>query len=256
MSSFTNQERFAIAVDIGNSRIKLFSKSFSYAFKYINGWQAEIIELLNKEGRCPFVIAYSSVNNEKLDIFKRFIGEHFDVEFIDAMVYARNNSQLDFSNITGMGSDRIFGMLGAAKQSKPPFFTVDCGTAITINAVDKDYKCVGGAIFAGAESQNYALGRLTKALSPISLKYSEKAAGENTIEAMNSGIIRSCAAGIMYICEEINQQNLKADIPLVFLTGGAALLVYPAMENWKFRVVISRDIVLKGIYSVFEDFVL
>lgn len=248
-----NSKSHYIAMDVGNSRLKLFSKDSYKAFKYEQSWENELVDYLQELSEKNLKIAYSSVNSSHLEKIVDTVSNRFSVKFIDAFSYAVTNSNLSFSHIKGIGADRVFGMLGALMHSKPPLFTADCGTAITVNAIDENYQCIGGAIFAGAESQNFALGRLTAGLRTIDLDYTENAAADNTKDAMKSGIVRSCAGGIMKICEDINRQSLKCDNPTIYLTGGNALMISSAMKNWNYNVIIVKDLVLRGIYSIFEN---
>ncbi len=253
MFSPDNNTSYRLAADIGNSRLKIYDGKNYKAIKYEIDWLERTKKILYSISPLKKIIAYSSVNNEKFEELRYFLKKNEDITYINALENAEKDTLLKFSHIEGIGSDRIFGMLGALIDNKPPLFTADCGTAVTVNAVDENYNCIGGAIFAGAESQNFALGRLTSALNPLALDYTENAAGETTAEAMKSGIIRSCAGGIRLICEEINKQFFHLENPPLFLTGGSALIIYPALRNAGLKVSISKCLVLKGIYSVFEN---
>lgn len=246
-----------IAADVGNSRLKLLAGSVARAAEYssvsgeIRGAIEDALRGIYPEnsGNSAPVAAFSSVNPPVFEVFSA-AADSFGFVLFDAAEAARESTLLSFTGISGMGGDRMLGLFGARAVASPPFITVDCGTAVTVNAVDNHGVCIGGVIFPGLRAQLTALTEKTANLRSVPLFWEEFSAGTTTEQAIRRGIIHGVAGGILHCVGEISAQLGGDNIP-VFLTGGGAELLRIALSRC-FTVEWRPNLVCEGALSVAE----
>lgn len=222
--------------DIGNSRIKFsyLDKLYSFEYKPLISNQLELFFSSIKVSKC----FYSSVNiySEKLltEILRKY-----SIQAINADNLIQN-LELDFSKISGTGTDRKFGIIGAYELSSAPVITIDCGTAVTINFLDSDGCFQGGAIFAGAYTQLNALSKRTQ-LKNFSLKFEQNKIGTNTADSINYGIYSSIIGGITNVLS-----NKYKNIPK-YITGGYGEIIRKGLKEQYPELKYIPDLVIRGI---------
>ncbi len=257
-------EQLLIAVDIGNSRLKIKIKNKAYAFDYINGWEKRAVKLIESYPEQDKLLCYSSVNPYRLRIFRKAV-EGKVINSYNVRELTVEQQILNYRQIKGIGIDRVLGMIGALEKFKPPLITVDCGTAITINAVDKDNNCLGGAILPGIETQIKSLKEHTAGMKDIEISPFLKkvkpakinvAAGKDTVSAIKTGVIIGAAATIKEIITMIIKQEFKNDKVQLILTGGTVDLVYEVLKDSDFNFHIQSDLVLDGIMLLLKGYVI
>ncbi len=149
-----------------------------------------------------------------------------------------------------LGPDRVCAMLAAVKKFGAPVIVVDCGTAITFDAVSGRRKHVGGMIAPGMAMSASALGRSTAALPSIASEWSIplRPAGRNTVEAIRSGVWFGAVG-----CVRENVDRLKAIVgrsATVVGTGGDA----PAlMKGAALFDVLDPTLVLEGAVAAWRE---
>lgn len=242
---------YKIAVDIGNSRIKLAINEEFFSFDYYDNWKSELVNLLESiDGNK--ILAYSSVNSNHEEIFLELMQNFPDIDLIKPKELINSQKLIKFGHIQGMGFDRMFGLIGAVSYDEPALITVDCGTAITVNAVDDDGICRGGAIFAGLYTQIKALAEHTDKLKNLSINEYEHSfgIGKNTNQALTMGVMASSIGGIQYLIEKIkfNEFNRK-NIP-IFITGGYAKLLLNYLSEKNDIYQHKENLVLDGIMTL------
>lgn len=237
-----------IAVDIGNSRLKLLHGNEITAFTYTSDWQTNVrIKLEQLSAEDIGLIGYSSVNPMVFRIFSE-IAALLNIVLVDAARYAPVLGLISFNDISGMGSDRKLGLFGAHSYCAPPFVTVDCGTAITVNAVNSEGKCVGGVIFPGLETQMKSLFQHTANLWETPLFFEEFSPGITTEQAIRRGIVHGAIGGIIHIINGLSQNFGVANIP-VFLTGGGGGIVGEGLIPYA-DVISKPALVCEGVRFV------
>jgi type III pantothenate kinase len=241
------------AADIGNSRIKLLIGSSYQAFSYSQAWEIMTEEFLTLLADGPVMLGYSSVNSEYLNLFKEIASRFKDLILKDVKEFLPMQIHLQYEHIEGIGEDRLLGLFGAMHHISPPLITVDCGTAVTVNAVDGNGKCLGGAIFAGINTQLDGLAAAAEGLNKIDLQTETQDLGINTVQALSTGIIKSIAGGIIEIVNGIFKSEFHGRKVPVFLTGGHAVLIAKALKNAGFPFQVNPTLVLDGIIYLTND---
>lgn len=118
-----------------------------------------------------------------------------------------------------IGADRLVNALAAYERYKRPVIVVDVGTAITVDAIDRRGKFLGGAIVPGPAMMAEALASGTARIPLVSMSRPRKAIGISTDGCVRSGIYFGSAGLIDRIVRSISRQMRVR--PVVIATGGA-----------------------------------
>jgi pantothenate kinase type III len=241
-----------IAIDIGNSRIKIANNGEFYASEYDTNWQSLIKKVLDDAPDA--ILGYSSVNTTIEIQLLKLLEDFNTITRINTVELLSRQNILDYSEISGIGSDRLLGMIGALGNSKPPLVTVDCGTAVTFNVIDSAGKCRGGAIFPGVFTQFQALGNASNALKAIKINFNSEKIGTTTAEAVNLGVISSVIGGIERLLKSTLNEGVTVIESPIYMTGGYAHHLCNYLSSNYPNVILKQDLVLQGIIRLLEDF--
>jgi type III pantothenate kinase len=150
-------------------------------------------------------------------------------------------SDVDTPDTTGV--DRLMSAVGAlARAPGRDVLVVDCGSAITVNATSTNRVFRGGAILPGLRLMASSLNRNTAALPYVPIGRLPSALGRSTHDAIAAGVAYAALGGVERIVRELSS---GAPAPAIFLTGGDAELLSPALS---FPHTLAPDLVLEGIY--------
>ncbi|MEZ6046227.1 MAG: type III pantothenate kinase [Planctomycetaceae bacterium] len=153
--------------------------------------------------------------------------------------------EVDFPDKVGM--DRLLNAIGvnAARPHDQPAIVVSCGTACTVDLIDRRGAFCGGSILPGFEMSAKALNHYTRLLPRIPVEELEEAPenglGKNTQAALQSGLywgqvgaVRELIALLEETCETV---------PEFYLTGGGADLLSSQFEG----AILEPHLTLYGI---------
>ena len=146
------------------------------------------------------------------------------------------------------GADRIANACGAYMLYSKPTIVVDLGTATTFDIIDKDGDFVGGVIMPGLNLQFKALNKSTSKLPRIEAATVEKAIGDNTVDAILSGVMRGSACAIEGLIAQCEKE--LGEKALIVATGGYSSLVSKYM-NRQFDFV-NPYLTLEGLRFLYE----
>ncbi len=171
----------------------------------------------------------SSVVVELNKKFKQAVDEVFKVDAILLSSDLNTGVKIALPNKNEVGADRIANAAGAYVLYKHPVIVIDFGTATSFDIVDKDGQFVGGVIAPGINLQLKSLNAFTSKLPRIDAAYSPTAIGNNTIDAILSGVMRGGACMIDGLVEQCEAElGTKA---VVVATGGYATIVSEYMKR-------------------------
>jgi type III pantothenate kinase len=125
-----------------------------------------------------------------------------------------------YRSMTTLGADRYCAVLAARVLVGAPAIAVDCGTATTVNVVDRDGSFLGGAIAPGVDVALRALHAHTAQLPPLDPAAVPPLIGTDTATCMRSGAVQGSRFAIAGMVEAI--KNLTGDSTPVLITGGGA----------------------------------
>lgn len=142
-----------------------------------------------------------------------------------------------------LGADRYAALVGARARYAVPLCVVDCGTAITIDALDAAGVFRGGAILPGLRPALAGLrGRATH-LPAAELTALPQALGQSTAAALTGGLVLGTAGAIIHL---LNCQAQALGVtPAVVLTGGDAPVLAPHLAR---PIQIADDLTLYGLW--------
>ena len=253
-------------LDIGNSFVKIKIKETFFAWK-INDYTVEKFSRLTSDWDIRKIIV-SSVNEEFYRKLTPVLSTN-SIEVVHTSALMKNQRIIDFSNVSNIGTDRQLGLLGATSIFKPPIITVDCGSCITTNLLNKDFICLGGTIMLGIGIYLQTFSTKFPALPAVKLDdFNEEIGFENSTNALVRGITSTIRGGILdCIISEIkffrnNKLLDNSGIEIVF-TGGWSELVFNITKEHIYNNDIIRPyiknishqqgLVLSGIQKLFEE---
>jgi len=180
-------------------------------------------------------------------IFTEMLQRYFNAQPMVVGPGIKTGVRVHSDNPREVGPDRIANTAAAHHLYKGPIIVVDVGTATTFDIVTAEGDYIGGVIAPGIALAADALFSRTAALPRIELTAPRKAIGQNTISAMQSGIVFGYVGLIEGIIERI-QQELEEKATVV-ATGGYAYIITPETTVID---TINPDITLIGLRLIHE----
>ena len=241
------------AVDIGNSRIKILADDQFFAAELNSNWQETMHKYLWNFSGKNVILGVSSVNPDVFAQLEAELKKRSNVRWKALADIFLQQRLVDVAGIQGIGSDRVLSLIGALHHTLEhtpsritPIITIDCGTAVTVNAMNTRRKCLGGAILPGIGTQLRALHHFTQLLPEVEVVFEEAAAGTSTAQAMRIGVVRGVAGAIKEIIGVLIEREFNNETPSVLITGGDAPVVIRALEAWSIAPAHEPHLVLHG----------
>ncbi len=144
-----------------------------------------------------------------------------------------------------LGADRWAALIGAHSHVGGACLVVNAGTAITLDALDRGGRFLGGRIMPGIDTMLDALEQRTAGLRRSQGAY--RAFPANTADAMMTGAI-DAATGAVLRAHEALRQVVQGEVPIV-LSGGAADTIAGHLAG---RVIRIEHLVLEGLRVIAE----
>lgn len=230
----------ALIADMGNSRVKFKLHDGIHALKYHTDDLINFLDSIDQNEITSFY--YSSVNLDAEKYITEKLSNKLNfVENVKNLI--DDKTPIDFSNITGMGTDRKLSLIAVHKVSDSPIVTVDCGTAVTVNLLDEENICLGGVILPGFYTQSKALHNFTSNLPLVEELSNRGYFGQNTEDAIRYGILNSIVGGVK---ATINHSSFSS-VPDIVVTGGYGEVIKNRLLNYYPNVIYDEHLVLKGI---------
>jgi type III pantothenate kinase len=232
-----------VAVDIGNSRIKLKKGSGLFSTADEKSSDPFVLVLLEPGGEFDVDRLAEWCNEVAADAtwlvasVHRGAAERFAAVVSETAVKLRREwtiRQVTYRDVpmpilvdqpARVGIDRLLAALAADRLRTPgrAAVVVDCGTAITVDLVRADSSFAGGAILPGIAMSARALHEQTDALPRVDADRLDRPPaplGASTVGAIQAGLYWGAIGAIR---ELIGRLSADRDGPLdVFLTGGAS----------------------------------
>ena len=142
-----------------------------------------------------------------------------------------------YSDTKSLGSDRWLAMITSYEISENnSFIMVDIGTAVTIDAVDRTGKHLGGLIFPGLEKTRESFD-----FFPVTSIRDLNGLGQSTKEGWTIGTL-----SIIINTINLKIKELKIELPdaSIFITGGGYHSIYKFLE---FDYAYHENLVLDGL---------
>lgn len=149
-------------------------------------------------------------------------------------------------NPDSVGADLIADSVGAYALFGETSIVVDFGTATTLMAVKEPGEFIGGAICAGLKVTVDALVGKAAQLSQIPLEPPPQVIGDNTIKAMQSGLVLGHLCMVEGLIDRMKEQIGPAR---VIATGGLSEKIGPYTNYFE---VIDPMLTLDGLRIIME----
>jgi type III pantothenate kinase len=150
-----------------------------------------------------------------------------------------------------VGIDRLLGALAANYLRRPDraAIVIDMGTAITVDLLTAAGEFAGGAILPGLATSAHALEQQTDALPHVDIerwKSPPQPLGKATVPAIESGLFWGAVGAIRELVERLSSDATSP--PDVFVTGGSSQLVAEQLvATHRLAVEHLPHLVLSGI---------
>jgi len=248
-----------LAIDIGNTNIVFGIHENN---KWINHWRIqtdplktadeyEVIyrSLLSAGKVCTthiVEIVLSSVVPSLVRPFTEMLGtflNHAKLLTVEPGIY--HKLPIKILNPYEIGTDLVANAVSAFQDFGALTMIIDFGTALTFTTIGKNAEIRGVAIAPGLRTAVEALAGKTAQLPQIHLTPPPSVLGENTIHAIQSGVVFGFTGLVDSIIER-TQDELNEKITVI-ATGGLSAVIAPLTKNVK---TTDQMLTLKGLYHI------
>lgn len=245
------QKTSTLLVDMGNSRIKwasLVGSDRRVGEPFANRGADTDFATLEAIPRPQHIAIANSAGEACASIFATWCARVWSMtpRFLRAQEN-QGSLQNGYTHPEALGVDRWLAMLAARQTVTGAFAVVDCGTAITVDAVGSDGHFLGGVICAGPASTLRALTDAVEHLQAGQIDY-QGVLNVTTASALTSGALIFSSGGIERVLSEF-EATLGKEMR-VLITGGDSEPIAGLIR----RPVEQRPhLVLEGIQWVVEQ---
>ncbi len=240
-----------LLIDIGNSRVKwtLFGGEGIRQSQSLENskWQSQVRNnrwLAELKDNHPIAsIVFACVGNKQLVSELTHLAENEAIKITQVETAGQwQELKNAYTNYAQMGVDRWLAMMAAWENCHCASMVIDCGTAITIDAIAKNGSHLGGHIVAGLSLQkSKLLEKTTKVNAELSQQNTLMELASNTSDAVNFGTLQLVVDYLNNSWDRFQKQFPNAEL---FITGGDGELVSKLLD---YRDNFHRDLVLEGI---------
>ena len=248
-----------LAVDIGNSMVNLgvFDgerlvanlRVSTDARKSADEYGLTLRDLLVLNGIDPSGITDAcmcSVVPPLTGIFEELMQTYIKVNALTVTAGVKTGLQISYDNPRDVGADRIVDAVAAIELYGQPTIIVDFGTATVFDAVSKDGVYLGGAISPGMNVAAEALYLNTSQLRRVELVAPKSPIGQNTTEALQSGLVLGYAGLVTGMVARFKKE--LGNEAKVIGTGGLAYIIAGVAEVFD---AINPDLTLVGLRLIY-----
>lgn len=236
-----------LVVDVGNSRLK-WALTESEAWHKgrsvpLIGRMDDLLDTCWAEMEPPSSVLVSNVSGEKNAAGMRtWIRGHWGRETVFFRSTACFGGLINgYDNPEQLGCDRWAAIIGARSLTATgALCVVDCGTAVTIDAVNTDDRFIGGVILPGIDLMQESLLNSTSDILENRAEF-RHVVGTTTAQCVSGGSYIGTAGAIDRIVREMG--SIVGD-PTLYITGGDAPQLSPLL-TYSFQH--EPDLVLFGL---------
>ena len=234
-----------LLIDAGNSRIKwLYGNAVPgivEAASYKEDWRTKLWRAWHLLPE-PRRIAISCVNNASIETEVAAIVDDLwgkPLQTFTAQKTTNHTLTVAYDEAHTLGADRYLAMLGARGLTHEPLCVVGCGTAITLDVVERDGQHIGGLILPGIRLAENALLQNTQKLRPM--RWTPNPLGKDTASCIGAGIHHAIPAGINGIMDEL--ETTTGHYYHRFAFGGDAQILFGNRPDYR----IEPDLMFRGM---------
>ena len=237
-----------LLVDVGNSRLKW---AFAEGKELDGRGSAEyqlpaLADTLDGDwsdlARPERVMVASVAGDVAQDTLRSWVESHWDAES-EFLVPCRTSHGVTnaYKTPERLGADRWAALIAAYHRHGGPCCIVDCGTAITIDALSGTGEHLGGLILPGLTMMRQALVENTRQIGPVA-RGNVSLLARNTEDGVTAGTLYTAVAAIDRIVADVAAE-LGSRVSRI-ATGGDAEVLLPLLTgSWQHE----PELVLQGL---------
>ncbi|MCP4043195.1 MAG: type III pantothenate kinase [Gammaproteobacteria bacterium] len=237
-----------LLVDIGNSRVKWCQsragiQSDQRCFVYTETDLAECLRREFHQYETPGRILVSNVGGYKVgEIFRQWAVTNWSQEPELVVSEAQSCGVINaYSTPRNLGVDRWAAMIGAYSLFQQAVCIVDCGTAVTVDAISTRGSHLGGLILPGLAMMRRSLTESTDGIS-VAVTGEISLLTGNTEDGVAAGTMYAVVAAIEHIAGEVTARLGSETVKVI--TGGDAEVIRQFLEgDWAHEPAL----VLRGL---------
>lgn len=237
-----------LVFDLGNSRCKWALADIGLkpggVFAYGEDFARVLDDNFSSLARPQHVAAVSVAAAGHLQTLAQWTQRRWGLELQPVVARA---AQLGVTNTykdpARLGADRWAALVAARARLPGTVYVVDCGTALTIDALDRNGIYRGGVILPGLALMRDALLR-TQGVREV-FGDAETCLAQSTAAGVAAGTLFGLAGAIDRILDE--QAALLGDTPQILITGGDA---QPLRALLRHAAQHTPDLVLEGVACI------
>ncbi|MDE2139026.1 MAG: type III pantothenate kinase [Gammaproteobacteria bacterium] len=242
-----------LLADIGNTRVKWAQAQGRILSGYgvtmhagrppMEVWRSVWADVPRPQRVVISNVAGAAVADSVRDYFQQQL--HLTPEFVKPSPLAGGVTN-GYADVAQLGADRWAAAVGAFSRYGGPVCVLGCGTALTMDTVNRDGRHLGGLIAPG-------LGTMQRALFAAAPTLPTDGAGQpvlfarDTRTAVSSGVLYAAAGFIERVTAEVRDREGK-EIKML-LTGGDAEILQSWLHD---RFTLAPHLVLEGLAVLAE----
>jgi len=238
--------------DLGNSRCKwaLLVPHFQSggAMEYGADFRVELEAALGRLSRPEQVFAVSVAGSQRQEQLCEWLESRWKIPLIQISATKQQCGVKNLYEEPGrLGADRWAALIAAHGRNSGAVCIVDCGTAVTIDALDATGVYRGGVILPGLALQRRALVQGTQQI-PVTTGQTNDILAHTTADGVASGTLYGLVGAIDRIVDE--QSGVLGAEPVVLITGGDAPVLRSRLRH---ASTYAPDLVLEGVARIAEQ---
>ncbi|MES2865103.1 MAG: type III pantothenate kinase [Bacteroidota bacterium] len=235
-----------LTIDVGNTNIKVaVFKHVNLVEKFVfqkNEFKNNFKNISKKYSNCTDAVLSSVGKLDQTEIL--WLKKHYN------LIEINQSSLFPFKNLYGspktLGVDRMVLAAGAVLlYPNQNALIIDAGTCVTYDFITNENKYLGGAISPGLRLRYESLHNFTARLPLLEKKLPENFIGNNTEEAIHSGVVNG-------LCNEIegfvSEYSVKNEQFTIILTGGDANFLANRLKS---TIFADENFLLKSLQQLY-----
>ena len=179
--------------------------------------------------------------------YQQLLGEALGLKTVVVAVGIDLGLEVQVTNPTEAGADRIANALAARERHGRPAIVVDVGTTTNFDVVSAEGNYIGGALAPGVTASMEALAGRAAKLFRVPLTKPPAAIGRDTMTAMQSGAVFGYVGLVEGLIDRIRRE--LGGSALTVATGGLSRLIAPETDRID---RVDSDLTLHGIRLIWE----
>ncbi len=242
-----------LVVDVGNHRIKWALAApdkwqVGESATHAHGMQGALDQIWRDLPRPDKVVISNVAGLKTMQEMERWIARYWSSRVYAVQAQAELLGVKNYyARPTRLGSDRWAALIAARAMTRAPICLVNCGTALTLDALSAQGEFLGGVILPGLATQRACLLTHTQGVREVEGNSADCFA-RSTADGVAAGTFFGCLGAIERIIGEY--RRVLGEPMQVLITGGDAAQLLPHLS---FTAMPAPDLVLKGLALIAEQ---